>query len=46
MLDHRVFQRGHFRHSDLPLGNPAMYTGVFDLIRDLFAKTQAVKVRG
>ncbi len=29
-----------------PRSNPATYTGVFDLIRDLFAKTQDAKVRG
>ncbi len=29
-----------------PRSNPATYTGVFDLIRDLFAKTQDAKIRG
>ena len=29
-----------------PRSNPATYTGVFDLIRDLFATTQDAKVRG
>ena len=29
-----------------PRSNPATYTGVFDLIRDLFAGTQDAKVRG
>ena len=29
-----------------PRSNPATYTGVFDLIRDLFAKTQDARVRG
>ena len=29
-----------------PRSNPATYTGVFDLIRDLFSKTQDAKVRG
>ncbi|MBE5758936.1 MAG: excinuclease ABC subunit UvrA [Clostridiales bacterium] len=29
-----------------PRSNPATYTGVFDMIRDLFAKTQDAKVRG
>ncbi|MEX0886485.1 MAG: excinuclease ABC subunit UvrA, partial [Phycisphaeraceae bacterium] len=29
-----------------PRSNPATYTGVFDLVRDLFAKTKESKVRG
>ena len=29
-----------------PRSNPATYTGVFDLIRDLFAETKEAKVRG
>ena len=29
-----------------PRSNPATYTGVFDLIRDLFSKTQDARVRG
>ncbi len=29
-----------------PRSNPATYTGVFDLIRDMFAKTKEAKVRG
>ncbi|HEX7009832.1 MAG TPA: ATP-binding cassette domain-containing protein, partial [Phycisphaeraceae bacterium] len=29
-----------------PRSNPATYTGVFDLIRDLYAKTKEAKVRG
>ena len=29
-----------------PRSNPATYTGVFDMIRDLFAETQDAKVRG
>lgn len=29
-----------------PRSNPATYTGVFDLIRDLFAETQEAKMRG
>ena len=29
-----------------PRSNPATYTGVFDMIRDLFASTQDAKVRG
>ena len=29
-----------------PRSNPATYTGVFDLIRDLFATTQEAKLRG
>ena len=29
-----------------PRSNPATYTGVFDMIRDLFAKTQDAKMRG
>ena len=29
-----------------PRSNPATYTGVFDIIRDLFAKTTDAKVRG
>ena len=29
-----------------PRSNPATYTGVFDMIRDLFANTQEAKVRG
>jgi excinuclease ABC subunit A len=29
-----------------PRSNPATYTGVFDMIRDLFAATQEAKVRG
>ena len=29
-----------------PRSNPATYTGVFDIIRDLFAATQDAKVRG
>jgi excinuclease ABC subunit A len=29
-----------------PRSNPATYTGVFDLIRDLFSKTQEARVRG
>ena len=29
-----------------PRSNPATYTGVFDLIRDLFAQTQDAKMRG
>src|SRR5699024_896564 len=29
-----------------PLSNPATYTGVFDNIRDIFAKTNEAKVRG
>ncbi|MBO4559797.1 MAG: excinuclease ABC subunit UvrA [Lachnospiraceae bacterium] len=29
-----------------PRSNPATYTGVFDLIRDLFAETQDAKTRG
>jgi len=29
-----------------PRSNPATYTGVFDLIRDLFAATQEAKIRG
>ena len=29
-----------------PRSNPATYTGVFDDIRDLFAQTNAAKVRG
>ncbi len=29
-----------------PRSNPATYTGVFDLIRDLFASTQDAKMRG
>ncbi|HZP81344.1 MAG TPA: excinuclease ABC subunit UvrA [Chthonomonadaceae bacterium] len=29
-----------------PRSNPATYTGVFDMIRDLFAKTQDARVRG
>ncbi len=29
-----------------PRSNPATYTGVFDLIRDLFATTEEAKVRG
>ena len=29
-----------------PRSNPATYTGVFDLIRDLFSKTQDAKARG
>ncbi len=29
-----------------PRSNPATYTGVFDLIRDLFAKTKEAKIRG
>ena len=29
-----------------PRSNPATYTGVFDMIRDLFASTQDAKIRG
>lgn len=29
-----------------PRSNPATYTGVFDIIRDLFAKTNEAKIRG
>ncbi|MDE2127355.1 MAG: excinuclease ABC subunit UvrA [Armatimonadetes bacterium] len=29
-----------------PRSNPATYTGVFDLIRDLFARTQDARIRG
>ena len=29
-----------------PRSNPATYTGVFDLIRELFSKTQDAKIRG
>ena len=29
-----------------PRSNPATYTGVFDLIRDVFASTQDAKARG
>ena len=29
-----------------PRSNPATYTGVFDLIRDLFSKTKEAKIRG
>ncbi|MFI3231047.1 MAG: excinuclease ABC subunit UvrA, partial [bacterium] len=29
-----------------PRSNPATYTGVFDLIRDLFASTQEAKIKG
>ena len=29
-----------------PRSNPATYTGVFDLIRDIFAQTEEAKVRG
>jgi excinuclease ABC subunit A len=29
-----------------PRSNPATYTGVFDLIRDLFSKTQDARIRG
>ena len=29
-----------------PRSNPATYTGVFDDIRDLFAKTNEAKIRG
>jgi len=29
-----------------PRSNPATYTGIFDMIRDLFAKTQDAKMRG
>lgn len=29
-----------------PRSNPATYTGVFDLIRDIFAETQEAKMRG
>src|SRR6185437_3927690 len=29
-----------------PRSNPATYTGVFDLIRDLFSKTQDARMRG
>src|SRR4029079_14928901 len=29
-----------------PRSNPATYTGLFDVIRDLFSKTQEAKVRG
>jgi len=29
-----------------PRSNPATYTGVFDMIRDLFAETEEAKVRG
>ena len=29
-----------------PRSNPATYTGVFDLIRDLFAETKEAKIRG
>ncbi|MEM1355342.1 MAG: excinuclease ABC subunit UvrA [Planctomycetota bacterium] len=29
-----------------PRSNPATYTGVFDLIRDLFTKTKEAKIRG
>jgi excinuclease ABC subunit A len=29
-----------------PRSNPATYTGVFDLIRDMFSKTQDARVRG
>jgi len=29
-----------------PRSNPATYTGLFDLIRDLFAETQEAKIRG
>ncbi|MEM1027251.1 MAG: excinuclease ABC subunit UvrA [Planctomycetota bacterium] len=29
-----------------PRSNPATYTGLFDLIRDLFAKTKEAKIRG
>ena len=29
-----------------PRSNPATYTGVFDLIRDIFATTQEAKMRG
>ena len=29
-----------------PRSNPATYTGVFDLIRDIFAATEEAKMRG
>ena len=29
-----------------PRSNPATYTGVFDVIRDIFAATQEAKMRG